>query len=119
MRFLVFGLTILSMSASAQYIPKFDVQGHRGARGLYPENTIPAFIAALDSGVTTIEMDVVITKDKQVVVSHEPWMSSAICLDSSGNEFSSKDEKKFNIYELTYDEVKLFDCGSKVNEKFP
>lgn len=119
MKFLVFGLTILSMSASAQYIPKFDVQGHRGARGLYPENTVPAFIAALDSGVTTIEMDVVITRDKQVVVSHEPWMSSEICLDSSGGEFSSKDEKKFNIYELTYDQIKLFDCGSKVNEKFP
>ena len=107
------------MSASAQYIPKFDVQGHRGARGLYPENTIPAFIAALDSGVTTVEMDVVITKDRQVVVSHEPWMSSAICLDSSGRTFSTKEEKNLNIFTLTYDEVKSFDCGSKGNEKFP
>lgn len=119
MKFLVFGLTILSMSASAQYIPKFDVQGHRGARGLYPENTIPGFIAALDSGVTTLEMDVVITKDKQVVLSHEPWMSSAICLDSLGNAFNAKNEKKFNIFTLTYDEVRGFDCGSKGNEKFP
>jgi len=107
------------MSASAQYIPKFDVQGHRGARGLYPENTVPAFIAALDSGVTTVEMDVVITKDRQVVVSHEPWMSSAICLDSSGRTFSAKEEKNLNIFTLTYDEVKSFDCGSKGNEKFP
>ncbi|MBL0742088.1 glycerophosphodiester phosphodiesterase [Chryseolinea lacunae] len=108
-----------SMAASTQYIPRFDVQGHRGARGLRPENSIPAFIAALDTGVTTLEMDVVITKDKQVVVSHEPWMSAGICYDSTGNEFSDKAEKKYNIYQMTYDEVKRFDCGSKGNEKFP
>ena len=70
----------MAYSSSAQYIPRFDLQGHRGARGLKPENTIPAFIAALNYGVTTIEMDVVITKDKQVVLSHEPWMSAEICL---------------------------------------
>src|SRR5688572_30745143 len=100
---LVFLIIVLiwTMPASAQYIPKFDVQGHRGARGLFPENTIPGFLHAIDMGVTTIELDVVITKDKEVVVSHEPWMSASICLDSTGNEFPSKNEKKFNIYQLT------------------
>lgn len=112
-------LLMLSINASAQYIPKFDVQGHRGARGLRPENTIPAFLIALDSGVTTLELDVVITKDKQVVVSHEPWMSPSICLDPTGNPIPEKSEKKFNIYQMTYAEVKAFDCGSKGNEKFP
>jgi len=112
-------LLMLSINASAQYIPKFDVQGHRGARGLRPENTIPAFLLALDSGVTTLELDVVITKDKQVVVSHEPWMSPSICLDPKGNAIPEKDEKKFNIYQMTYAEVKEFDCGSIGNEKFP
>ena len=61
---------LIAGSMQAQYIPKFDVQGHRGARGLRPENTIPAFLVALDSGVTTVEMDVVITKDKKVILSH-------------------------------------------------
>ena len=112
-------LLMLSINASAQYIPKFDVQGHRGARGLRPENTIPAFLIALDSGVTTLELDVVITKDKQVVVSHEPWMSPSICLDPTGNAIPEKSQKKFNIYQMTYAEVKAFDCGSKGNEKFP
>ncbi len=112
-------LLMLSINASAQYIPKFDVQGHRGARGLRPENTIPAFLLALDSGVTTLELDVVITKDKQVVVSHEPWMSPSICLDPSGNAIPEKSEKKFNIYQMSYEEVKAFDCGSKGNERFP
>jgi len=112
-------LTAIALSASGQYIPKFDVQGHRGARGLRPENTIPGFLVAIDSGVTTIEMDVVITKDKQVVVSHEPWMSAAICLDPSGSPLQAKEEKKFNIYQMTYDEVKQFDCGSLKNKDFP
>jgi glycerophosphoryl diester phosphodiesterase len=110
---------LIANSLNAQYIPKFDVQGHRGARGLKPENTIPAFLTALDAGVTTLEMDAVITKDKQVILSHEPWMSAAICLDTTGNSFSEKDEKKFNIYQMTYEEVNLFDCGSKTNDRFP
>jgi glycerophosphoryl diester phosphodiesterase len=103
----------------AQYIPKFDIQGHRGARGLLPENTIPGFLMALDSGVTTIELDVVITSDKQVVVSHEPWISGSICLDSAGSIIASKDEKKYNIFRMSYKDVAKFDCGSKGNDKFP
>lgn len=112
-------LLIISQSLSAQYIPRFDIQGHRGARGLKPENTIPAFLTALDSGVTTIELDVAITKDKLVVVSHEPWMSSEICLDPNGNEIPKKEEMKYNIYQMTFDQVKQFDCGSKGNARFP
>lgn len=111
---------MVPQSIDAQiYLPKFDVQGHRGARGLKPENTIPAFLTALDYGVTTLELDVVITKDKKVVVSHEPWMFSGICLTPDGNTISEKDEKKYNIYELTYEEVKKFDCGSIGNARFP
>lgn len=118
----LFILTILLMSQhvlSQVYIPKFDVQGHRGARGLKPENTIPAFLVALDSGVTTLELDLAITKDGQIVVSHEPWMSAAICLDPSGNEILPKNETKHNIYKMTYTEVKQWDCGSKGNVRFP
>jgi glycerophosphoryl diester phosphodiesterase len=107
----------ISTMTQAQHIPKFDLQGHRGARGIKPENSIPAFITALEYGVTTLELDVVITADKQVLVSHEPFMSPAICLDSSGNTFQG--EKKFNIYKLTYREVMQFDCGSKGNDRFP
>ncbi len=111
---------LMSQSLLAQvYIPKFDIQGHRGARGLRPENTIPAFLMALDSGVTTVELDVAITKDRQVIVSHEPWMSAEICMDASGNEILKKEEMKHNIYQLNYAEVKKYDCGSKGNLRFP
>src|SRR6187551_3607011 len=101
-------LLVLPLHAQV-YTPKFDVQGHRGCRGLEPENTIPAFITALDSGVTTIELYLAITLDKQIIVSHEPWMSAVFCLDPSGKEIKEKDEKKYNIYQMTYEQVKLWD----------
>ncbi len=117
--FLAF-LLMATTSAKAQvFIPKFDVQGHRGARGLMPENTIPAFLTAIDNGVTTIEMDVAITKDGQIVVSHEGWMSSAIALDSLGKPIKEKDEKKHNIYKMSYKDIAKYDVGSKENERFP
>jgi glycerophosphoryl diester phosphodiesterase len=107
-------------AATAQiYIPTFDLQGHRGARGVRPENSIPGFILALDSGVTTIELDLAISKDKQVVVSHEPWMSASICLKPDGTQISAQDEKSFNLYEMDYEQIQKFDCGSKGNAKFP
>ena len=116
---IILSFFILACFMSKPQNPKFDVQGHRGARGLMPENTIPAFLLALDSGVTTLEMDLVITKDKQVIVSHEPWMSAAYCLDPSGREIKEKDEKKYNIFRMDYEQVKQWDCGSKVNSRFP
>lgn len=117
---LLFFILSVAGSAGAQvYIPSFDIQGHRGARGMKPENTIPAFLYALDSGVTTLELDLAVTKDKQLIVSHEPWMSSSICLNPEKLAVNVKDERKFNIYKMTYSEVMQWDCGSKGNEKFP
>ena len=105
-------------AASQKKLPTFDVQGHRGARGLMPENTIPAFLLAMDAGVTTIEMDLAVTKDKRIIISHEPWMSSEICTDSSGGTITAGQERNFNIFEMTYEQVKQFDCGSKGNPRF-
>lgn len=98
--------------------PRIDVQGHRGARGLMPENTIPAMLEAIRLGVTTLELDVVISGDGQVVLSHEPWMNADICLDSTGEELSNSKGKQLNIYTLTYNEIMAFDCGSKGNSRF-
>lgn len=110
---------MITLSASAQYLPKFDLQGHRGARGLKPENTIPGFIEALNYGVTTVELDVVITKDLQVVVSHEPWMAAAICLKPDSTPIAVEEEMNFPIYKMNYSEVAAFDCGSRPNLLFP
>ena len=96
-----------------------DLQGHRGARGLVPENTIPSFIYAIDQGVTTLEMDVVISQDSQVVLSHEPWMSSQICSKSDGTPVLEEEERELNMYQMTYDEISTYDCGSRGNPRFP
>jgi glycerophosphoryl diester phosphodiesterase len=95
----------------------FDLQGHRGARGLYPENSIEGFLAAVELQVNTLEMDAVITKDKKVVVSHEPWISSTICWGL--NDKPVEEGKNLNIYKMTYDEVSNFNCGSQAHPDFP
>ncbi len=97
--------------------PKFDLQGHRGARGLMPENTIEGFLKALEFGVTTLELDLAVTSDSQLVVSHEPWINQLICFDSTGAEI--EEEYLFNIYKMTYKQVNQFDCGTKENPRFP
>jgi glycerophosphoryl diester phosphodiesterase len=95
------------------------VQGHRGDRSNFPENTIPAFISAVKKGVDVIELDVVISKDKKVVVSHEPFMHSLYVLTPSGDSISEDKQESFNIYKMPYDSIKKFDSGSKGNRLFP
>lgn len=98
---------------------KFDIQGHRGCRGLLPENSIPAFLKAVDLGVTTLELDVVITKSAQVLVSHEPFMNAEFCLDTLGEPIAAEEEKNFNIYEMDLGQIVKYDCGSKSHPRFP
>ena len=99
--------------------PALDIQGHRGARGLMPENTVPSFIHALTLGVTTLELDVVVSRDSQVVVSHEPFLSSTICLSPDGKAIPVEEEKRYNLYQMDYDDIRRADCGSKGNPRFP
>lgn len=98
----------------------FDWQGHRGARGLAPENALPAFLTALSfPKITTLELDVVISADGKVVVSHEPWLNAKICLDAKGNLPDEKKIEKFNLYKMDYKDIKKCDCGSRGNPSFP
>ena len=98
---------------------QFDKQGHRGCRGLMPENTIPAFRKAIQLGVTTLEMDAVITKDKRVILSHEPFFNHEITTKSDGSFIKEEEEKLFNIYEMTYEQTMQFDFGLKAHPRFP
>ena len=96
-----------------------DVQGHRGCRGLRPENTVPAFIHALALGVTTLELDVVVSQDQQLVVSHEPYLSHLICTGPHGEEITAAQEKQYNLYQMPYAEIRRCDCGSQQHPDFP
>src|SRR5690606_7442726 len=102
------GLCLVSLSAFAA----FDWQGHRGARGLYPENSIGAMHEDLKYPVTTLELDVVVSSDGEVIVSHEPWMSAEICQDAKGKAVK---DKAVNLYKLTAAQIATYDCGSKVH----
>ncbi len=98
---------------------EFDKQGHRGCRGLRPENTVGAMVFAVGMGVTTLEMDVVISRDKKVLLSHEPWMGQEITTKPDGNYVTAAEEKSLNIYRMTYSEVKKYDVGMKPHPRFP
>ena len=97
----------------------FDLQGHRGCRGLMPENTIPAMIRALQIGATTLEMDVVISRDSQVVVSHDPYMNADFCLKPDGGSFERYQEREFRLFGMDYADIARWDVGSKPYAKFP
>jgi glycerophosphoryl diester phosphodiesterase len=114
--YLFLALITCAVNVNAQ---KFDLQGHQGARGLMPENTILGMLKALEFGVTTLNMNAVISKDRQVVLSHEPYFNNEISLTPAGKEITLKDEKKYNIFQMDYEQVKRFDVGTKVNRRFP
>ena len=120
------GLTIACSSPStesnmtAKHAADFDWQGHRGARGLLPENSIPSFLKALEyPEITTLELDLAVSKDKQLIVSHEPWMSHHICSHPDGNAVQEIEEGSLLIYQMDYETVKSFDCGTRGNSRFP
>lgn len=96
---------------------KVEIQGHRGARGLWPENSMEGFLRSIDLGVDVLEMDVVMTGDGQILVSHDPFFNPEICLDPDGNEI--EDQNEYSIYAMNYNEIIAFDCGSKNHPRFP
>jgi glycerophosphoryl diester phosphodiesterase len=117
MRKIILLLLICSpLYSQAQFT--YDLQGHRGARGLMPENTIPSMIKALELGATRLELDLAVTEDGEVILSHEPYMNPVICLDPNGNEIP-KSDKSHNIYQMSYREVLAYDCGTKFHADFP
>ena len=105
-------LTIFSCSKPER---KIDFQGHRGARGLFPENSLPGFEYALSlEKVSTLELDVVVSRDRNLIISHEPWLNHEICAFER-----TTDPMNFNLYTMTTEEIQSFDCGSKGNPRFP
>lgn len=99
---------LIALSLAALPATAFDLQGHRGARGLAPENTLPAFARALSIGVSTLELDVGVTRDGVVVVSHERALHPDIARDASEHWI---DVPGPAIHALTYAELERYDVG--------
>ncbi len=94
---------------------RVEIQGHRGARALLPENTLPAFRHAIAVGADVLEFDVHVTRDDQLVVTHDPLISPALCTGPGGAPITGE----LAIRALTLAEVQRYDCGSKPNPRFP
>jgi glycerophosphoryl diester phosphodiesterase len=95
----------LALAATAA---AFDLEGHRGARGLAPENTLAAFRHALGLGVTTLEMDLAVTRDDVLVISHDPFLNPDIVRDAQGRWLTAKGPP---IHTLTLAELQRYDIG--------
>jgi len=98
---------------------EFDKQGHRGARGLMPENTIQGMKLAMNLGVNTLEMDIYFSKDKKPVVSHDPYFNSKFVLTPDGKTIPEKDQRNRRLYDYNYDEIRKYNVGTKPHPDFP
>lgn len=98
----------------------FEWQGHRGARGLAPENTVAACLLALTfPAVTTLELDLAVSADQQLIVSHEPWMSSVICSHPDGRAVTAAEEQQIALWSLSSEQIRTYDCGQRKHPLFP
>ncbi len=91
---------------------QMDIEGHRGARGLVVENTLPSVTAALEAGATGIEIDVRLTADGHVVVWHDPVLLPEKCRSTRGNLIGAR------VDELTLDQLRTVDVGSQTLPEF-
>jgi len=108
-----------SASSSQMKLPAFNKEGHRGTRGLMPENTIPSMYKALDYDVNTVEVDVLISKDKKVVISHDIYFHPDISTTPDGKYLDNKEAQKHLLYQMNYDSIKKYDVGLKPHKDFP
>ncbi len=113
-RFVGLLLALPSLLMAAPH--SIQVHGHRGARARFPENTIPAFKHALEVGVDALEMDMAVTRDGVIVISHDPRINPVICRRKDG---AAMPEPAPLIHDLTLKQVKEYDCGAIRNPKFP
>lgn len=98
---------------------QLDIEGHRGWRGLYPENTTVAFVEAVKLGANSIELDVMVSKDGKLLISHDPHLNPSICYTPSGSPVTAANKKDYALYHMNYSEIEKCDCGSRGNPKFP
>jgi glycerophosphoryl diester phosphodiesterase len=105
--------------AVPQNYPSFYKEGHRGARGLMPENTIPAMKKGVETGANCIEVDVYLTKDGKVLIAHDPFVNVTHSLYNDGSEIAKGDAKKYIWHQMNYEDIRKFDVGSKSYPAYP
>lgn len=97
---------IMSLAAAT-----IEVHGHRGARAVRPENTLPAFEYAIAADADVLELDLAVTRDNILVVSHDPHMNPSFC--------SGPKDAETTIREMTFEQLRRWDCGARANPAYP
>ena len=115
LRFKLYSGILFSILTSSPIMgqSEYKIFGHRGCRGVYPENTIEGFKKAIEFGVDGIELDVVVNKNQELVISHESYIDTSYCLTNK------IDNESLNIYKMNISEIQDIDCGSKFVKEFP
>lgn len=108
----------MTTTTTASGASKPLIYGHRGCRGLRPENTLPAFLHALEWPIDGLELDVIMSADGEVVVSHEPWLNAAICTGPDGALLTAEAGHLFNLFQQPYAAIRRCDC-SRPHPNFP
>lgn len=111
--------TVKKSTTNTKSYPSFFKVGHRGTRGLMPENTIPAMIKAIQVGANTIEVDVHLTKDSQVVVYHDASFNPEYTTMPDGSDIPKEQRKRYTFYQMNYADVRSFVIGIKDYPAFP
>jgi glycerophosphoryl diester phosphodiesterase len=101
-------LLALVLACTGMHAVALDLQGHRGARGLAPENTLRAFEVGLQNGVTTLELDIAITRDGVLVIHHDLALNPAFARDAQGRWL---EQPSAPIHTMTFDELQRYDVG--------
>ena len=114
-----FNLFIGCLIISNSFGQEMKIYGHRGCRGLLPENTLSSFNEAIKLGVDGIEWDVVVNKNNQLYISHEPYIDTSYCQLINGEKIKNKSKSSLNIYKMDNDEIEKYDCGSIYQKRFP
>jgi glycerophosphoryl diester phosphodiesterase len=109
LRGLIYAASLLACLPVAADPRLFDLEAHRGGRGLFPENTLQSFAGALSLGVDTLELDMGVTKDDVIIVSHERWLNPDLAKDPSGNYVAPPG---IPYQTITLAEVKRYDVGT-------
>ena len=108
------GFTLLFVVSSPAAVSPLEVQGHRGARARFPENTLPAFEQAVQVGADVLELDLVVSKDDRLVIGHDPILDPALCRRANGPLPAG-----LAVRSLSYAELERLDCGGQRHPRFP
>lgn len=108
-------LWLLALCSFLKPLHSFEIQGHRGSRGTLPENSLLAFQSAIEQGIQVMEMDLLLTKDEEIVIFHDFHVTSRLCTFLDGQPILGESL----VREWTLSQLKQIDCGRIKNPRFP